>query len=683
MDISLGRREEPEHYSEESLDQSEETRKQPVGPATINKIFCVVCGQQFSRAEHYERHYLRHTGLKPYTCGICYMGFSRRDLLQRHQGHVHALNRDNPDGQQPSSDTIARSAGRNPIACTNCANSKTKCDRGDPCKRCLTRNLKCEHRDKRRRDTGTKSQAKEKAASQSPPDSGNGDNGAQSTPDSCGSAMISQAQSPQEPAELQGHQQLPYFQPDGAATQLNWHSPLSQTSSPPGRHRRSRNHSIQDPHLGGQQQPTSSQPQPSPFPYDQPMSQYGQQTSPSIKQHRALPPSDGQERAPSLPSHPPLKSTNRPISQYDQAPKASHDQHVPNQVSTVPRSFTSLPDGIGPSLAGSQIPAQGLGNGIVPLESGPQQERALPIRTAHGSVSENPLSSHGTMGSTDGYAFPDLPSEYLAARGIRPEDISPALNVTGFTPMDPEFSYTPSTDLSYMANWGFNTGTYEEVYNNFPMDPSTGLPIDPMLLDTPKSDRATAQPPCQIQEPPVFAGAYSAHSTRQIGNSAGFVNQPKRQPSEDVRARKRRNISEGSATDFSTSSGTGTDRSFSPPQPKDSSVLPMNDLSPQTSLGSAITGTDGYFSSEQIGGSLTTNSNSMSRHPSTSGSDEGEQSFSFPVPGGTVVYSCYFIPSGDGAPNGGQGIAQIEPPAQRQCNHAKCPAAGCRKVSRF
>lgn len=45
---------------------------------------------------------------------------------------------------------IPKSAGRTPIACSNCAKTKTKCDKKFPCSRCAGRNLKCTLRPTRR-----------------------------------------------------------------------------------------------------------------------------------------------------------------------------------------------------------------------------------------------------------------------------------------------------------------------------------------------------------------------------------------------------------------------------------------------------------------------------------------------------------------------------------------------------
>lgn len=49
---------------------------------------------------------------------------------------------------------IPKSAGRTPIACSNCAKTKTKCDKKFPCSRCAQRNLKCTLRPTRRASKG-------------------------------------------------------------------------------------------------------------------------------------------------------------------------------------------------------------------------------------------------------------------------------------------------------------------------------------------------------------------------------------------------------------------------------------------------------------------------------------------------------------------------------------------------
>ncbi|KAH7085626.1 transcription factor Cmr1 [Paraphoma chrysanthemicola] len=115
-------------------------------------VFCTYCGQSFTRDEHLERHILTHTNVKPFKCFTCHMSFARRDLLQRHYT-VHGRNQNNEEGLPPQG-IIPKSAGRTPIACSNCAKTKTKCDKKFPCSRCEARNLKCTLRPNRRASKG-------------------------------------------------------------------------------------------------------------------------------------------------------------------------------------------------------------------------------------------------------------------------------------------------------------------------------------------------------------------------------------------------------------------------------------------------------------------------------------------------------------------------------------------------
>lgn len=80
--------------------------------------------------------------------GIRLADVTRRDLLQRHYT-VHGRNQNNEEGL-PIQGMIPKSAGRTPIACSNCAKTKTKCDKKFPCSRCAQRNLKCTLRPTRR-----------------------------------------------------------------------------------------------------------------------------------------------------------------------------------------------------------------------------------------------------------------------------------------------------------------------------------------------------------------------------------------------------------------------------------------------------------------------------------------------------------------------------------------------------
>ncbi|KAF2401950.1 hypothetical protein EJ06DRAFT_369237 [Trichodelitschia bisporula] len=107
-------------------------------------VWCTYCGQEFSRAEHLDRHVLTHTNVKPYKCSICHFSFKRRDLLQRHYILVHK------DTDSPGTPPSAPDAGR-PIACVSCAKAKTKCDKATPtCSRCASKGLTCHPRATRR-----------------------------------------------------------------------------------------------------------------------------------------------------------------------------------------------------------------------------------------------------------------------------------------------------------------------------------------------------------------------------------------------------------------------------------------------------------------------------------------------------------------------------------------------------
>ena len=45
---------------------------------------CIVCGCQFVRSSHLQRHMRLHTGAKPYACNICRKPFSRSDYMTAH-----------------------------------------------------------------------------------------------------------------------------------------------------------------------------------------------------------------------------------------------------------------------------------------------------------------------------------------------------------------------------------------------------------------------------------------------------------------------------------------------------------------------------------------------------------------------------------------------------------------------
>lgn len=72
-----------------------------------------------------------------------------RDLLQRHYT-VHGKDQTGQHEIPAAAGMIPKSAGRTPIACSNCAKTKTKCDKKFPCSRCAGRNLRCTLRPTRR-----------------------------------------------------------------------------------------------------------------------------------------------------------------------------------------------------------------------------------------------------------------------------------------------------------------------------------------------------------------------------------------------------------------------------------------------------------------------------------------------------------------------------------------------------
>ncbi|KAL6820065.1 fungal-specific transcription factor domain-containing protein [Trichoderma camerunense] len=91
---------------------------------------CDICDATFSRQEHLVRHVKSHTREKPFKCLICGKGFARQDVLNRHRT---SHQQDNEEAR-----TTTRSR-----ACRQCATSRARCSRSDPCRRCIERNLTC------------------------------------------------------------------------------------------------------------------------------------------------------------------------------------------------------------------------------------------------------------------------------------------------------------------------------------------------------------------------------------------------------------------------------------------------------------------------------------------------------------------------------------------------------------
>ncbi|KAI1778019.1 hypothetical protein F4818DRAFT_282470 [Hypoxylon cercidicola] len=109
-------------------------------------VYCAYCGKSFTRKEHLERHIPSHTNVKPHRCSACQLSFARRDLLNRHHSTYHEAR----DPLEPHSGSVPTIAGRTPIACLNCAQAKTGCDKRVPCARCTDKHLDCQARFARR-----------------------------------------------------------------------------------------------------------------------------------------------------------------------------------------------------------------------------------------------------------------------------------------------------------------------------------------------------------------------------------------------------------------------------------------------------------------------------------------------------------------------------------------------------
>lgn len=71
-------------------------------------LSCSICGNKYSKKEHYERHVRVHTREKPFACPQCTAAFSRRDTLRRHLRSLH------PDAQDlsPTLDNVALSVSQ-------------------------------------------------------------------------------------------------------------------------------------------------------------------------------------------------------------------------------------------------------------------------------------------------------------------------------------------------------------------------------------------------------------------------------------------------------------------------------------------------------------------------------------------------------------------------------------------
>ncbi|KAI1372951.1 hypothetical protein F4677DRAFT_448984 [Hypoxylon crocopeplum] len=123
-------------------------------------VFCAYCGKSFTRKEHLERHIPSHVAHANYpslegsllalssthSIALYAQLISYRDLLQRHHSTYHEAR----DPMEPLPGGVPTVAGRTPIACLNCAQAKTGCDKRVPCSRCADKNLECQARFARR-----------------------------------------------------------------------------------------------------------------------------------------------------------------------------------------------------------------------------------------------------------------------------------------------------------------------------------------------------------------------------------------------------------------------------------------------------------------------------------------------------------------------------------------------------
>jgi hypothetical protein len=145
------------------------------------------------------------------------------DLLQRHYT-VHGRDANNQEGLPPNPGIIPKSAGRTPIACSNCAKTKTKCDKKFPCSRCEGRNLRCQLRPTRRASKNVNRVVVPVESSGSGTSSEHGNNNE--------SNNTSEGSPPREAQPQESHvQPLAQQQPSQLSTGLPQPPPLSQPSS--------------------------------------------------------------------------------------------------------------------------------------------------------------------------------------------------------------------------------------------------------------------------------------------------------------------------------------------------------------------------------------------------------------------------------------------------------------------
>ncbi|KAG7449593.1 uncharacterized protein BT62DRAFT_962970 [Guyanagaster necrorhizus] len=95
----------------------------PILPQTK---LCPHCPAKFTRTTHLNRHLRTHTGERLHHCNSCSSQFTRSDLLARHKKRCNT-----------EQDSLRRKS------CVACTESKIKCDRQQPCTKCVSRGKEC------------------------------------------------------------------------------------------------------------------------------------------------------------------------------------------------------------------------------------------------------------------------------------------------------------------------------------------------------------------------------------------------------------------------------------------------------------------------------------------------------------------------------------------------------------